>query len=119
MEQLRTFAEVAGEFTKQGINILAISPDSPEEAPRANKWAKDKAGFPFKLISAADLAAFHAYRAYDDFEKFPMHAIALVDGRQRLRWLDVTYKPFMDAKFLIQESKRLLALPELDTVVTR
>lgn len=119
MEQLRTFEGAAADFAKQGIKILALSPDSPEEAPKANKWAKSKEGFPFPLISATEDSAFRPYRAYDDFEKFPMHAIALVDGQQRLRWLDVTYKPFMDAPFLIEECKRLLALPDLGTVVTR
>lgn len=119
MEQLRAFEGIADEFTKQGISLLALSPDDVKEAPKANKWAKGKGGFPFKLISAPDMAAFHAYRAYDDFEKFPMHAIALVDGQQRLRWLDVTYKPFMDTKFLVNECKRLLTLPQLGAVVAR
>ena len=119
MEQLRTFETLAPDFKKQGIEIIAISPDSVKEAPRANKWAQTKAGFPFKLVSAPDIKTFQAFRAYDDFEKFPLHAVALVDGAQRLRWLDVTYKPFMDAKFMLQESKRLLALPELDGVVAR
>lgn len=119
MEQLRAFEEQMAEFKKQGINIVALSPDKLADAPRANKWAQTKGGFPFKLVSAPDIKTFQAWRAYDDFEKFPLHAVALVDGQQRLRWLDVNYKPFMDVKFLVQESKRLLALPELDKVVAR
>ena len=119
MEQLRTFETLAPDFKKQGIEIIAISPDKPADAPRANKWAQTKDGFPFTLVSAPDIKTFQAYRSYDDFEKFPLHAVALVDGRQRLRWLDVTYKPFMDAKFMLEESKRLLALPDLDRVATR
>jgi peroxiredoxin len=119
MEQLRTFEGLAADFKKQGIEIIALSPDSGAEAPRANKWAQTKGGFSFTLVSAPNIETFRAYRAYDDFEKFPMHAVALVDGLQRLRWLDVTYKPFMDAKFILEESRRLLALPEIDGVVAR
>jgi len=119
MEQLRTFEGLAADFKKQGIEIIALSPDSVAEAPRANKWAQTKGGFPFTLVSASNIETFRAYRAYDDFEKFPMHAVALVDGLQRLRWLDVTYKPFMDAKFMLDEGRRLLTLPEIDGVVAR
>jgi peroxiredoxin len=115
MEQLRTFEPLAAEFTKQGINIVALSPDSVEDLPKANKWSKTKGGFPMKLVSA-DVATFRNYRAHDDFEQFPLHAVALVDAQQRLRWLDVSYQPFQDVKFLIEESKRLLALPQIEKV---
>jgi len=118
MEQLRTFEPLASEFTKQGINLIALSPDSVEELPKANKWAKTKGGFPMKLVSA-DVATFRHYRAHDDFEQFPLHAVALVDAQQRLRWLDVSYQPFKDVKFLMEESKRLLALPGMEKVAAR
>jgi len=118
MEQLRAFEPLAAEFTKQGINIVALSPDSVEDLPKANKWSKTKGGFPMKLVSA-DVATFRNYRAHDDFEQFPLHAVALVDAQQRLRWLDVSYQPFQDVKFLIDESKRLLALPQIEKVATR
>ena len=118
MEQLRTFEPLASEFTKQGINLVALSPDSVEELPKANKWSKTKGGFPFTLVST-DVATFRHYRAHDDFEQFPLHAVALIDAQQRLRWLDVSYQPFQDVKFLIEESKRLLALPEIGKVAAR
>ena len=34
----------------------------------------------------------------------------LVDAAGRLRWIDVGAEPFMDVKFLLAESKRLLSL---------
>jgi peroxiredoxin len=119
MQQLQTFETVAEDFKKQGIEIIAISPDSVEEAPLANKFAKTKGGFPFKLVSAKGIETFQAYRAYDDFEKLPLHVVAIVDAKQQLRWLDVGYKPFMEAKFTLEEAKRLLALPELGGVAAR
>ena len=118
MEQLKVFEGVAGDFKSMGINMVAISPDTSKELPLAQKYAKTKAGFPFPLVSAKDIEVFRSYRAYDDFEKFPLHVVALVDEHQRLRWLDVGYKPFMDAKFVVEEAKRLLALP-LDAVAQK
>ena len=119
MEQLQAFEAIALEFKKQGIEIVAISPDDLKEAPKANKFAKTKGGFPFRLVSAKSLDTFKAYRAYDDFEKFPLHVVAVVDAKQQLRWLDVGYKPFMEAKFTLEEAKRLLALPSLEGVAAR
>ena len=118
MEQLRALEPMAQAFKQQGINLIALSPDSVEELPKANKWSKTKGGFPFKLVST-DVATFRNYRAHDDFEQFPLHAVALVDAQQRLRWLDVSYKPFMELPFLVEESKRLLALPEIEKVAAR
>lgn len=118
MAQLKTFEGVAGDFKTMGINIVAVSPDTPADLPKAQKSAKSKAGFPFPLVSAKSLDVFRAYRAYDDFEQFPLHVVALVDAQQNLRWLDVGYTPFMDAKFVLEEAKRLLALP-LETVAKK
>ena len=118
MSQLKTFEGMAGDFKALGVNIVAVSPDNAEDLPKAQKAAKTKGGFPFPLVSASSLDVFRAYRAYDDFEKFPLHVVALVDAKQRLRWLDVSYQPFTDAKFMLEETKRLLALP-LETLATK
>lgn len=118
MEQLRALEPMAQAFKQQGIHLIALSPDSVEELPKAHKWSKTKGGFPFTLVST-DVATFRNYRAHDDFEQFPLHAVALVDAQQRLRWLDVSYKPFMELPFLVEESKRLLALPEIEKVAAR
>jgi hypothetical protein len=37
-----------------------------------------------------------------------LSAVAIVDGQQRLRWLDVSYEPFMNLKFVAEEAERLL-----------
>ena len=111
MSQLKTFEGFAKDFKSMGINMVAISPDTPEKLPLAQKNAQDKTAFPFPLVSASSLDVFRNYRAYDDFEKFPLHVVALVDAQQHLRWLDVGYNPFMDAQFVLNEAKRLLSIP--------
>ena len=42
--------------------------------------SSDPAGFPFPLVSDEPLSVFKAYRAYDDFEKKPLHGMFLIDG---------------------------------------
>ncbi|NJN70709.1 MAG: hypothetical protein HC801_10820, partial [Nitrospira sp.] len=34
----------------------------------------------------------------------------LIDGVGAIRWLDISYQPFMETKFLLEEAKRLLGL---------
>ena len=52
-----------------------------------------------------------AYRAHDDFEDSPLHGTFLIDTNGLVRWQDISYQPFTQAKWLLGESKRLLALP--------
>ena len=67
-----------------------------------------KNGFPFPLVSDAELNVFKRYRCYDDFEKQPLHGTFLIDGAGRIRWQDISYEPFMDPDFVLKEAKRLL-----------
>lgn len=114
MEQLNAFAPIANEYKKAGIEILGISTDSLEGLNKtyATSDEKDKPNnpFPFPLASDKKLTSFKAWRAYDDFEKMPLHGTFLIDGEGRIRWQDISYEPFMHPKFLLEESKRLLGL---------
>jgi hypothetical protein len=40
----------------------------------------------------------------------PLHGTFLIDGAGKVRWQDVSYQPFTDVKFLVDESRRLLSL---------
>ena len=62
----------------------------------------------FPLAADPELAVFKAYRAYDDFENMPLHATYLIDAEGLVRWHDISYEPFTDANFLLDEAKRLL-----------
>ena len=63
------------------------------------------------MLADPKLKVFETYGAYDDFEQIALHGTFLVDGDGYLRWNDVAAEPFMDADFVIQESKRLLSRP--------
>jgi peroxiredoxin len=109
-QQLHAFIPAAKEFAAAGISIVAVSTDSPEDLNKAWEGAKlDGGAIPFPLVSDPKLEIFKAYRVYDDFEKSSLHATFLIDGQGKIRWQDISYQPFMDTKFLVKESKRLLA----------
>lgn len=109
MEQLNAVEAAMAEFQKRNLPVVALSPEPLALVGKAHKFAKTKGGFPFPLL-AADKETFRAYRAWDDFEDVSLHAMAVVDAQGKLRWLDVSYEPFMDVKFVAQEAERLLGL---------
>jgi peroxiredoxin len=110
IRQLNAFAPAAADFTKAGIEIIAVSTDSPEGLKSTFEQAKGES-FPFAIVSDPERTAFRAFRAFDDFEKIPLHGAFLIDGAGLVRWQNISYEPFEDTKWLLEESKRLLALP--------
>jgi peroxiredoxin len=105
-EQLQKFAPETEKFRQAGIDVIAVSTDKQELLDRAYKDLEN--GFPFPLVSDAELNVFKRYRCYDDFEKQPLHGTFLIDGAGRIRWQDISYEPFMDPDFVLKEAKRLL-----------
>ncbi|WP_254512205.1 redoxin domain-containing protein [Anatilimnocola floriformis] len=114
-EQIKEFGKLNSQFAAAGINIVGISSD--DEA--GLKTSIDNYGnepLPFQLLTDAKFDAFHAYRCFDDFENLPLHGAFLIDGQGLVRWQDISYEPFKDAKFLLGESQRLLkqAIPTVE-----
>ena len=72
---------------------------------------QDGVKFPMPMLADPGLEYLKRYRAFDDFENQPLHGAFLIDGQGRLRWLDISYDPFTDVRFLLKEARRLLALP--------
>src|SRR6266568_5081728 len=112
-------APAAKDFGSQGISIAALGTDSVEGLRKTAEKAKQDGGFPFPLMSDESLKTFKAYRAYDDFERMPLHGTFLVDGDGNVRWQDISYEPFTDMKFLLAESRRLLGLSKQQIVAKR
>ncbi len=110
IEQLGVFAPMTDAFEQAGISLVGISSDASKRLIESVRAVTPKAEtFAFPLLSDGSLEVFKQYRAYDDFEKIPLHGTFLLDPKGRILWQDISYEPFMDAKFLLQESKRLLA----------
>jgi peroxiredoxin len=118
IEQLNAFAPMAQDYKAAGIEIVAIGTDTPDGLLKTFALAKDAKGFPFPILSDHETNAFKAYRAYDDFEHQPLHGAFLVDGGGKVRWQNISYQPFTDVKWLLEESRRLLAIPSGPVSVT-
>lgn len=108
-EQLQKFAPLAEKFHAAGIDLVAISTD--DQAGLQTSIENYSGEFPFPLLSDAEMTAFRSYRAYDDFERKPLHGTFLIDAAGQLRWQDISAEPFMDAEFVLKEAQRLLAIP--------
>jgi len=108
IEQLSAFAPKVDVFKQAGIDLIAISTDHIAGLLETFQLIQNKP-FPFPLLSDASLDVFKQYRAYDDFEKLPLHGTFLIDRAGLIRWQDISYEPFEEVEFLLKESKRLLA----------
>ena len=112
VEQLGKFTALHEEYQKAGITIVAVSTETGEEIRKA--CDDPKKNFPFVMLADPAKKAFKQYHCWDDFEGVPLHGTFLVDAKDRshgrIRWQDISFEPFMDAKFLLEESKRLLGL---------
>jgi peroxiredoxin len=115
IEQLNILAPLTRKFSEAGIQIMAVSTESTDGFQRTFEKAHDGNGFPFPILSDAALEAFKAYRAFDDFERLPLHGAFLVDGAGFVRWQNISYEPFRDADWLLGEAQRLLSVPVEDT----
>jgi peroxiredoxin len=108
VEQLKKFSPMVGDFSREGISIVAISSEPMDSLKHSLTTLKGNETINFPLVSDADQKVFRAYRAYDDFENMPLHGAFLIDAAGLVRWHDIGYEPFMDAKFVLEESRRLL-----------
>ena len=107
-EQLQALAPRVKDFQEAGISLIAVSSDNLDGLEKSQE-NYDGERIPFPLVANPSHDVFKSFRAYDDFEDLPLHGTYLIDGDGRVRWQDVSYDPFMDVDFLLEESKRLLA----------
>ena len=112
LEQLQAFAPAVAAYREAGIAIVTIGTDSPEELTRSQASETPEERYPFPILADPDLDVFKLYRCYDDFENMALHGTFLLDGEDRIRWQDISYEPFTDWEFLLEEAQRLLGLPD-------
>jgi hypothetical protein len=84
------------------------SPDGLKEDFRTGE-GRQRISFP--IVSDHAFDAFHAFRSFDDFENIPLHGTFLIDSNGLVRWQNISYQPFKDVNWLLEESKRLLGIP--------
>jgi peroxiredoxin len=116
-EQLQAFNPETGAFAEAGISLLAISSDDFEGLQKSIEAFEGKLNLP--LVSDGELTTFKAFGAFDDFENQPLHGTFLIDGKGKVRWQDISFEPFMDHKFLLQEAIRLLKIQPVQDSLTQ
>jgi peroxiredoxin len=110
VEQLQAFIPEAESFAEVGIDIVAIGTDPvPELKTALERFGPTNS---IRFYSDPELEAFHALRAYDDFEKMPLHGTYLIDRCGAILWQDMGAEPFVDTRFLLKEAVRMLELQE-------
>lgn len=111
VEQLHALRPMHDAFAAAGIDIVAIGTDTSADTWAAMFDLPEAERMPFPMLCDPELEAFRAWRCHDDFEDMPLHGTFLVDANGLVRWQDVSYEPFMEIAWLLDESRRLLALP--------
>lgn len=111
VEQLHALRPMAKQFADAGIDIVAVGSDTVASTKQAFLDLPAQERMPFPMLCDKKLEAFKRWRCYDDFEEMTLHGTFLVDAKGRVRWQDISYEPFMEIEWLLQESRRLLALP--------
>ena len=110
VEQLKAFAPLQQAYADAGISLIGISSESIDllKAGLAKRAEAGETPLPIPLLSNEDLSIFKQYRCFDDFENLSLHGTFLIDADGLVRWQDISYEPFTDAKFLLGEANRLL-----------
>lgn len=108
MAQLKAFSAAAADFKNAGIEIVAIGSETSTDLVTTADTCHAKEDTPIKLLADPNYKVFKAWRCYDDFEGMGLHGAFLLDAEGEVRWMDVSYDPFTDTKFLLGEAKRLL-----------
>ena len=112
--QLDKFAPQLAAYQKADIEFVAITRDPLESLQAVTGTAPEKSAtgkklLPFPVFADPEMDAFKAFRAYDEFDAFPMHATVLVDAQGRIRWSDIGHAPFNHPEALLREAQRMAA----------
>src|SRR5690606_30024661 len=109
-QQRQAFAPQDEKFAAEGISLVAISLDTPAGlAQSLENFGPNPPAI--ELVADPELTTFRAYQAYDDFEKQPLHGTFIIDGDGYVRWSDISFEPFEEAQFVLDEARRLLKAP--------
>ncbi|HBJ34315.1 MAG TPA: alkyl hydroperoxide reductase [Planctomycetaceae bacterium] len=111
VEQLKAINPQVAALKEAGIEVLAISTETLEELQKG--IAGYGSELPITIMADPEKQAFKAFRCWDDFESQPLHGTFLIDTNGQVRWQDIGHEPFNKIDFLLEESKRLLAIPEV------
>ncbi|HEX9792824.1 MAG TPA: peroxiredoxin family protein [Planctomycetota bacterium] len=111
VEQLNEFRPMAAAYAEAGIQLAAIGTDAADALAESQADDTPEERELLRIVADPEFTVFREYRSYDDFEDLPLHGTFLIDAAGLVRWQDISYEPFLDPEFLLEESQRLLGLP--------
>jgi peroxiredoxin len=106
MQQLDLFGKAMKDLDALDADLVAVGTDD-RDATRALKQNPDKIAFPMPMLPDPGLDVFKLYRAHDDFEGKPLHAIYLIDAKGQVRYRRISADPFLDVDFVKSEIARV------------
>lgn len=111
VEQLQKFRPLVGAYEQAGIPIVAIGTDSVEKlAESLGAGPERNPDLPYLILSDEPMAAFKAWKCYDEFLQKPLHGTFLLDTEGGVLWSDISHEPYTQASYLLGECQRLLKL---------
>jgi peroxiredoxin len=102
--QLDELAKRRGDLKQQGLKVIAVSPDSPQQLRDGLKVTETEVPGSFELLSDESLEVFRRYGVHDGQ---PRHGVFLIDRDGIVRWQHVSDEPFMEIDSLLAESELL------------
>ena len=109
VEQLQAFGPFKQKFDALDIPVIAISTEDKDTLRDSLKVLEKGEKFTIPLASDSTLTHFKQFGVHDDFEKMPLHGTFLIDPAGKVRWRDVSFQPFTNPQFVLEEAKRLLS----------
>lgn len=111
VEQLQNFRPLVGAYEQAGIPIVTIGTDSVEKlAESLGPGPERNPDLPYLILSDEPMAAFKAWKCYDEFLQKPLHGTFLLDAEGGVLWSDISHDPYAQASYLLGECQRLLKL---------
>jgi peroxiredoxin len=111
VEQLQKFRPLVGAYEQADIPMVAIGTDSVEKlAESLGPGPERNPDLPYLILSDEPMAAFKAWKCYDEFLQKPLHGTFLLDAKGGVLWSDISHDPYAQASYLLGECQRLLKL---------
>lgn len=112
VQQLNELRPRYNDFKKAGIEIVAIGTDDVDavKASILDTIEVDGPKTPFEILCDPKGDVFKSFHCWEEFKDEPLHGTFLIDSQGQIRWRDISEEPFMQTDFLLEESKRLLAM---------
>ena len=109
---LSELGEFGDSLKETGLQVIAISPDTPEVLRTFTK-AAEPGKWPFTFLVDPESKLTKAFRMWDGFEKEPMHGTILLDATGKILWTFSGHEPFIEWDLLLSELRRPRVLKAL------